>query len=43
MVLRKNIYGHPAAGKQWAETRDAYILERFNRPGWTCTRSIYDP
>ena len=33
MLLKKNIYGHPAAGKQWADTRDAYIRERFNREG----------
>ena len=43
MLLKKNIYGHPAAGKQWADTRDAYIRERFNREGWTCNTSVYDP
>ena len=43
MLLKKNIYGHPAAGKQWSDTRDAYIKERFNRDGWTCSTSVYDP
>ena len=43
MLLQKNIYGHPAAGKMWAEHRDAFVLSRFNEKGYTCTRSTYDP
>ena len=43
MVLKKNIYGHPAAGKQWADTRDAFIRSRFNEGAWSCVTSVYDP
>lgn len=51
IVLRKNCYGLPAAGKHWAEHRDAYMMKRFNtavggvsREGdYTCTQAVYDP
>lgn len=43
MVLRKNLYGHPAAGRHWEKERNRIIMEEFNKNGWTCTRCIKDP
>ena len=43
MVLRKNCYGHPAAAKQWSEHRDTFIMDAFDKDGWTCSKSTYDP
>ena len=45
MVLRKNCYGHPAAGKAWADHRDAYMNEAFNNAGekLRCKQCTYDP
>merc|ERR1711998_458130 len=43
MVLEKNLYGMPNAARGWGKHRDAYILERFNEPGWKCTRARMDP
>ena len=34
---------HPAAARAWAKTRDAFILKKFNKGGWTCDRTIMDP
>ena len=43
IVLRRNCYGVPSAGRAWAQHRDEYMLSRFNTDGWTCKRSTYDP
>ena len=43
MILRKNLYGHPAAGRNWAKQRDAELMKIFNKDGWTCKRCIKDP
>jgi hypothetical protein len=43
MVLRKNLYGHPAAGRAWGELRDFEILKEFNGNGWTCIITEMDP
>ena len=43
MVLRKNLYGHPAAGKHWQDERNKVILETFNAQGWTCYKCVKDP
>ena len=43
MILRRNLYGHPAAGRIWEKERNRIILEIFNRDGWTCKRSIKEP
>jgi hypothetical protein len=43
MVLRKNLYGHPAAGRAWGQLRDSEILKHFNVQGWTCTQCEMDP
>jgi site-specific DNA-cytosine methylase len=43
MILRKNLYGHPAAGRAWGELRDSEILKYFNTGGWTCVQQDMDP
>jgi site-specific DNA-cytosine methylase len=43
MILRKNLYGHPAAGRQFGKQRDSTLLERFNENGWKATRCRSDP
>ena len=43
MVLRKNLYGHPAAGRIWEKERNKVLLDMFNKDGWTCKRSRKDP
>lgn len=35
MLLKKNLYGHPAAARAWAKTRDDWILKEFNENGWS--------
>ena len=43
IVLRKNLYGHPSAGRTFGKARDAAILEKFNVDGWTASRCRMDP
>jgi hypothetical protein len=45
IILRKNCYGLPAAGKTWADHRDKYMNERFNSHDekLQCQQCIYDP
>ena len=43
MLLKKNLYGHPAAARAWTKTRDAFIEEEFNKDGWRCVKCIMDP
>lgn len=43
MLLRRNLYGHPAAGRIWEKERNRVIMEVFNREGWTCKRSRKEP
>ena len=42
MLLKKNLYGHPAAARAWARHRDEFLLSEFNKNGWTCNRTIMD-
>ena len=35
-LLLKNLYGHPAAARNWGKTRDAWIMEYFNTDSFTC-------
>ena len=50
MILEKNLYGMPSAGRGWSLHRNKFVEWRFN-PGtgladsgeWTCHRSISDP
>ena len=34
-ILDRVLYGHPIASLRWSQTRDGFILERFNTEGWT--------
>ncbi|MBR57343.1 MAG: hypothetical protein CMH54_04715 [Myxococcales bacterium] len=43
IVMRKNLYGHPAAARTWGQTRDKFILAYFNVKGWTCIQARGDP
>ena len=43
LVLERNLYGLPSAGRGWGKHRDAFILKRFNEPGWSCCKSVHDP
>ena len=43
IVMRKNLYGHPSAGRTFGKARDKAILEKFSVDGWTCVRTRMDP
>jgi len=43
MILRKNLYGHPAAGRTFSLARNKVLMEKFNTDGWTCRRTRSDP
>ena len=48
IILLKNLYGDPAAGRRWSIHRDDTLLTDFNTTGdetevWTCKRTIMDP
>jgi len=43
LVLERNLYGMPSAGRGWGKHRDAFILKHFNAPGWSCTQCTHDP
>jgi site-specific DNA-cytosine methylase len=42
-ILRKNLYGHPAAANAWATHRDSEILRLFNTDQWSCHQAEMDP
>ena len=48
IILLKNLYGDPAAGRRWSIHRDGKLLSEFNTDKdqtevWTCIRTIMDP
>ena len=43
MIMRRNLYGTPSAAKNYSDKRDKFILEAFNKNGWTCRKSTMDP
>lgn len=43
MILRKNLYGRPDAGRLFGQQRDATLLDRFNKGGWQCKSMRMDP
>jgi len=43
IILRKNLYGHPAAGRTFSKARNKIVLEKFNQDGWSCRRTRSDP
>ena len=43
MALMLNLYGHPAAGRNWDKTRNAGIKQDFSKQPWTVLRCIKEP
>ena len=45
MILARNCYGVPNAGKIWADDRNKFMMEHrdFNQNGWRCHQCVYDP
>ena len=43
MILMKNLYGDPAAGRRWSTQRDEKLLSTFSHQGWSIKRTIMDP
>ena len=45
MILRKSLYGHPAAGRYWDRHRNATVLRLFNEPnsGFKARRCVREP
>ena len=43
IILKRNLYGHPAAGWIWDKERNTHIMEIFNKDGWPCKRCIKEP
>jgi len=43
IVLRKNCYGVPDAGRIWSQCRDKFLMSHFNSEGWKCHKCTYDP
>ena len=42
-VMRRNLYGHPSAGRTFGKARDAAILKKFNEGEVLCERCRMDP
>jgi hypothetical protein len=43
MIMRRNLYGHPAAGRSWEMERNSKLLTHFNTNNWKCKRLFMDP
>lgn len=43
MVLQKNLYGLPQAGRLWEQERHRRILCEFNKGPWKCKKCIKEP
>ena len=41
-MLLKNLYGHPAAARNWSKTRDLWIDKTFNPNGYACKKCPSD-
>ena len=42
-ILKKNCYGMPQADRRYSQLRDSFILERFNKDGWSVKKARMDP
>ena len=42
-IMIGNCYGMPQADRVYSKLRDSDILRMFNKNGWTCRKSRYDP
>ena len=40
MVMLRNLYGAPNASRNYSLHRDKFIMETFNKDGWSCTQSL---
>ena len=43
MILKKSLYGHPAAGRYWDKHRNETVLRLFNADGYKARRSVREP
>lgn len=43
MILKKSLYGHPAAGRYWDKHRNETVLRLFNEDGYKAKRSVREP
>ena len=43
MILKKSLYGHPAAGRYWDKHRNETVLRLFNEDGYKARRSVREP
>ena len=43
MILKKSLYGHPAAGRYWDRHRNETVLRLFNADGYKAKRSVREP
>jgi site-specific DNA-cytosine methylase len=43
LLLRKNLYGAPQAGRLWEKERNKVLMQVFSQQGWTIKRSRKDP
>jgi site-specific DNA-cytosine methylase len=43
IILRKNLYGDPAAGRTFSMQRNKEVLQKFNQKGWGCDKTRMDP
>ena len=42
-ILLGSCYGCPQSSKVWSDLRDKWLIDTFNKQGWTCTKSRRDP
>jgi hypothetical protein len=43
MIMLRNLYGAPNASRNYSMHRDKFIMDNFNKDGWTCQQSLMDP
>ena len=48
LLLERNLYGAPSAGRGWSIHRNDFIMKRFNQTDpdgvrWSCHKSVMDP
>ena len=42
-VLEKNLYGSPVASRRFSQMRDEWIIDTFNKNGWSAKQMDADP
>ena len=43
LLLVRNLYGHPAAGRNWEKERNIRVMQEFNKGLWRCKQCVKDP